>query len=107
LIFGTTRDKDLLGQLEALLPCFDTIIATRYIENPRSVSPETIAERILERFGRSVPIAVDPAQALELARSLTARDDVICVTGSLFLAAESRAIVLPEAAAPVFTCAVT
>ncbi len=107
LIFGTTRDKDLLGQLQALLPCFDTIIATRYIENPRSVPPETIADRILESFGRPVRTAVDPAQALELARTLTAPDDLICVTGSLFLAAESRAIILPQAASPVFTCAVT
>ena len=33
------------GQLQALLPCFDEIIATRYVENPRSVSPETIADQ--------------------------------------------------------------
>ena len=107
LIFGTTRDKDLAGQLEALLPCFDTIIATRYIENPRSVAPETIADRILALSGRSIPTTVDPAQALELAHSLTAPEGLICVTGSLFLAAESRAIIVPEAASPVFTCAVT
>jgi dihydrofolate synthase/folylpolyglutamate synthase len=107
LIFGTTRDKDLLGQLQALLPCFDTIIATRYIENPRSVPPEAIADRILEVFGRPVLTTVDPVHALEMARSLTALNDLICVTGSLFLAAESRAIILPQAAAPVVTCAVT
>ena len=37
LVFGTTRDKDLEGQLRALIPLFDVIIATRYVENPRSV----------------------------------------------------------------------
>jgi dihydrofolate synthase/folylpolyglutamate synthase len=107
LIFGTTRDKDLTGQLDALLPCFDTIIATRYTENPRSVLPETIADRIFEISGRSVSVAVDPAQAIELAKSVTAPGDLICVTGSLFLAAESRAIIIPESAAPVLTCAAT
>src|SRR5581483_293131 len=34
LVFGTSRDKDLRGQLRALLPGFDTLIATRYVENP-------------------------------------------------------------------------
>src|SRR5207237_200408 len=46
LVFGTTRDKDLRGQLRALLPVFDTLIATRYLENPRSVPPEEIARTI-------------------------------------------------------------
>ena len=42
LIFGTTREKDLRGQLQALLPMFGEVIATRYVENPRSLSPETV-----------------------------------------------------------------
>ena len=52
LVFGTTRDKDLTGQLQELLPSFDTIIATRYVENPRSVPPESIAERMMAIAGR-------------------------------------------------------
>ncbi len=39
-------------------------------------------------------ITESPAEALEMAQRLTAPDGLICVTGSLFLAAESRAIVL-------------
>jgi dihydrofolate synthase / folylpolyglutamate synthase len=106
LVFGTTRDKDLPGQLQVLLPLFDRVIATRYIENPRSVPPETIADRILALCGRAVPITFDPAEAIELARSLTAPDDLICITGSLFLAAESRAIILPAVApSPVVNAA--
>ena len=34
LVFGTTRDKDLRGQLQALLPMFDEVIATRYRREP-------------------------------------------------------------------------
>ena len=71
LVFGTTREKDLEGQLRALLPLFDVIIATRYVENPRSVAPEDIAAAAFELAGRSAQIAADPAEALELARRLT------------------------------------
>ncbi len=94
LIFGTTRDKDLRGQLQALLPIFDEVIATRYLENPRSLSPETIVSAVLMLSGRTAHTSADPAEALELARQLTAPDGLICVTGSLFLAAEARAVVL-------------
>jgi dihydrofolate synthase/folylpolyglutamate synthase len=100
LIFGTSRDKDLTGQLQALIGCFQTVIATRYTENPRSVAPETIASAALDLTGRSIRTTADPAEALELARRLTPPDGLICVSGSLFLAAEARAIVLPQVRRP-------
>jgi len=96
LVFGTTRDKDLYGQLGALLPEFDVVIATRYVDNPRYVPPETILAAISELTGQTALTAADPAEALELARQLTPPKGLICVTGSLFLAAEARAIVLPH-----------
>jgi dihydrofolate synthase/folylpolyglutamate synthase len=94
LIFGTTRDKDLAGQLRALLPLFDTTIATRYLENPRSVPPEDIAAEIAALDGPSAWITHDPAAALDHARGVTGPAELICVTGSLFLAAEARALLL-------------
>jgi dihydrofolate synthase / folylpolyglutamate synthase len=96
LVFGTTRDKDLHGQLRALLPEFDVIIATRYVDNPRYVPPETIVAAIFELSGQTARTAADPAEALEMARLVTSPKGLICVTGSLFLAAEARAIVLPN-----------
>lgn len=102
LVFGTTRDKDLRGQLQALLPLFDEIVATRYLENPRSLSPETIASAVLMLTGQTTRIAAGPAEALDLARQVTPADGLICVTGSLFLAAEARAVVLHHQPAPVF-----
>lgn len=100
LVFGTSRDKDLRGQLRALLPSFERLIATRYLENPRSVPPEDVAEAIRELDGRTAVVAAGPAEALALARQLTRRDGLICVTGSLFLAAEARALILNEEPAP-------
>ena len=69
--------------------------------------PESIADQILAMTGRPVRIAAEPAQALALARELTDSDGLICVTGSLFLAAEARAIVLELARPPSFTRVVT
>lgn len=94
LVFGTTRDKDLRGQLRALLPCFDTIVATRYVENPRAVPPEDVVDAIYELDSRRAHRAPSPAEALALARTLTSPEGLICVTGSLFLAAEARAVLL-------------
>ncbi len=107
LIFGTSRDKDLEGQLRELLPAFDDVIATRFVENPRSVPPESIADCILELTGSPAHVAAEPAEAIELARRLTTPDGLICVTGSLFLAAEARAIILPHVRAPYCSGAVT
>jgi dihydrofolate synthase/folylpolyglutamate synthase len=100
LVFGTTRDKDLRGQLRALLPCFEAVVATRYVENPRAVPAVEVAEAVHELTGRPVRVTSDPAEALAVARRETPRDGLICVTGSLFLAAEARAIVLGNVPAP-------
>jgi dihydrofolate synthase/folylpolyglutamate synthase len=94
LVFGTTREKDLMGQLRALVPLFDRFVATRYVENPRSVPPEEVAGAILAASGKRSMIEPTPAEALAIAHQFTPAHGVICVTGSLFLAAESRAVAL-------------
>lgn len=99
LIFGTTREKDLEGQLRALLPLFDVRIATRYVHNARAVPPDEVAAAALAVDGRPMTIAANPAEALETAQKLTTPNGLICATGSLFLAAETRAVVLDRRAA--------
>jgi len=103
LVFGTTRDKDIEGQLRALLPLFDVVIATRYVENPRSVPPEQIAAIVSQASDATLWTAAEPREALAIARETTSASDLICVTGSLFLAAETRAIVMPHLRSPAPT----
>ncbi len=100
LVFGTSREKDVAGQLRALLPLFDRVIATRYQHNPRADAAETVAE-IAALLGRRAEVIPDPAAALEHARAAAGPGDLICVTGSLFLAAEIRAMVVPGVAPPL------
>ena len=83
------------------------MIATRYVENPRSVPPEDVAAAVVALGGRTARVTHEPAEALALARRLTAPDGLLCVTGSLFLAAEARAIVLGHEAVAAGTGAAT
>ncbi len=103
LIFATTQEKDLRGMLGQLLGRFDRIIFTRYLNNPRSVPPEqllALAEELCApgpqvggRDASGTPemeIAPDPADAWDAVRRVAEADDLICITGSFFLAAEMR-----------------
>jgi dihydrofolate synthase/folylpolyglutamate synthase len=94
VVFGTTRDKDVEGQLDALAPIADRMILTRYLENPRAL-PIKEARMAWESAGGVEPIAAEtPAAALEHARAVTPEEGLIIITGSLFLAAEMRELVL-------------
>ena len=90
LIFSTTVDKDVAGMLRQLLPRFDTTILTQYQDNPRAVPIEEL-HRLVRRISTTpVHTAADPTTAWRLARRLASPDELICVTGSFFIAAEIR-----------------
>lgn len=91
LVFATSRDKDVRGMLQVLLGKFDEVIFTRYWNNPRGVPPEelkAIAEELSP--GATVHVCADSATAWQLANQLATPEDLICITGSFFLAAEIR-----------------
>jgi len=100
LIFAATRDKDVPGMLKRLLTGFDSIILTQYLDNPRAVAPADI-RRMLERALRDVDLSRKPAitvcETPELAwqhcDTIVTPDDLVCITGSFFLAAEMRHMV--------------
>ena len=96
LIFATSRDKDVDGSLRQLLPRFDTVILTQFQDNPRAVPVESLHRRVRELFDTPVHATPDPASAWHLARRLANRDDLVCVTGSFFIAAEIRELVLDQ-----------
>jgi dihydrofolate synthase/folylpolyglutamate synthase len=93
LIFATSRDKDIDGALRQLLPHFDTVILTQFQNNPRAVPVESLHRRVRELFDTPVHATADPAAAWHLGRKLAGPDDLVCVTGSFFIAAEIRELV--------------
>ncbi len=90
LIFGTTQEKDARGMLRLLLPRFDAVIFTRYLNNPRAVDAAELDSLAAEIAPIQRHVSLDPAAAWEMARQLASPDHLICVTGSFFLAAEMR-----------------
>lgn len=88
LIFGASADKDLDRMLDAILPIADHILLSR-AHHPRAADPESLLAHV-EARGRKARI-VPVERALEEARALAGPDDLICATGSLFLAADVRA----------------
>jgi dihydrofolate synthase/folylpolyglutamate synthase len=90
LIFAASNDKDLPGMLRTLAPHFAHVFLTRYRNSPRGAPPEQLAEVL--RSVSSVPQTVVPGthDALAAALQHAGPNDLICITGSVFLAGELR-----------------
>ena len=65
---------------------------TRFVTNPRAVDPHRLAEIAADISSQSpsIRIETDPVEAWCLARNAAQPDDLLCITGSFFLAAELR-----------------
>ncbi|HXX59344.1 MAG TPA: folylpolyglutamate synthase/dihydrofolate synthase family protein [Dehalococcoidales bacterium] len=85
LIIGFSSDKDLAGIAAELAPAFTKVIATHSV-HPRAMPTAPIAAEI-RKYGIDVEETHDVSQAFRLALDWAAGDDLICVTGSLFVAA--------------------
>jgi dihydrofolate synthase / folylpolyglutamate synthase len=66
-------------------------------------APLELLARLVERFQVPLIETTDVATALRIARERAGTEDVICVTGSLFVAAEARALIRKEQGLPVET----
>jgi len=96
LIFAGNRDKDLAGMLRVLSPHFDHMYFTRFNNNPRHVAPERLAEFLPPETPQAFSSCATSSEAWQQARAAAGPDDLICITGSVFLAAELRPLILGE-----------
>jgi dihydrofolate synthase / folylpolyglutamate synthase len=101
IIFAASQDKDVRGMLELVVPNCDQLILTRYCNNPRSATPEELhrmATEVAGSAGRAatLQLAEHPAAAWKQAETAARRGDVVCITGSFFLAAEMRPLVVQQ-----------
>jgi dihydrofolate synthase/folylpolyglutamate synthase len=92
LVLGISRDKDIAGICKALVPLSEQVILTR-ARNNRAAKPQEIYTQMegLIADGR-VRIAVNIKTALSLARKISRHDDVILITGSMFVIGEAKAL---------------
>jgi dihydrofolate synthase/folylpolyglutamate synthase len=106
LIFGCLGDKKIDEMAQVLLPLFDSTsgdparakdhVVLAPIQSPRAASVE---ELLVAAHKLDVPAHAAPhlAAALAQAEAVTPKDGVIVATGSVFLVAEIRALLMAEA----------
>ena len=88
LILGFSQDKDLDNILKEIVPAGNSIIVTRST-NPRAAPPEDLSHRIEKLYNRQPRIADNAQDAVTLAREIASPDDLICITGSAYVAGEA------------------
>jgi dihydrofolate synthase/folylpolyglutamate synthase len=87
IVLSATQDKDLVGIVQALASV-DIVILTRMV-NPRAATIEQLQSVFTEHAPRvSVYTAASSSQAMDLALDLANDNDLVCATGSLYVAAE-------------------
>ena len=94
LLFAGSQEKDVSGILRQLAPLFDTVVLTAFQMNSRAM-PISRLEQIWQAItGRPAHTMENPTDALAFCRTLAGPRDLICVTGSFFLAAEIRPLLV-------------
>ncbi|MBX9600876.1 MAG: bifunctional folylpolyglutamate synthase/dihydrofolate synthase [Bryobacteraceae bacterium] len=89
MIYGTMRDKAIEEIAEVLLPLAQDLVLTAP-DSPRALRPAVIRD-FLDRPGAR--IAENVAQAIEMMQPAQ-ENDVLFITGSLFLVGEARALLV-------------
>jgi len=90
-IFGCCEDKDVATMLDNLAIGGDKIIFTAAKGQPRAMDPHELNRTFMEQRGKSCQVASGIEEALEIAARAVSRDDLICITGSFYLAGETMA----------------
>ncbi len=91
-IFGASTDKDIAGMLVELAPRAASLTFTQS-HHARAATPQALVE-IARPLNIRATIAPSVAAALQVVREKISPNEVICVTGSLFIAADARQLVL-------------
>lgn len=98
LIFAASGDKDIAGMVQALAPHFTHACLTQYAGSSRGVPPARLAD-IFAAAAPEVPYSTHAtaSDAWRVASRLAGPRDLVCVTGSVFLAGELRPLLLQAA----------
>jgi folylpolyglutamate synthase/dihydrofolate synthase len=88
LIFSSLVDKDYRQMLKKIAPLANKIILTK-LKTTRAVLPDNML-KILEKIGYKAIVTQNVGQAIQKAQALAGKKDLICATGSLYLAGEVK-----------------
>ncbi len=99
LILGFSQDKDLDNILKEIVWEGDFILVTRS-KNPRAASPDDLYQRIERLCGRQPKIFDTVHNAIDSAKQIASEGDLICITGSAYLAGEAKQALDLQGATP-------
>jgi dihydrofolate synthase/folylpolyglutamate synthase len=94
LVIGILGDKDYHGILSELLPLADHVVVTKP-QYSRALDIGVLAREV-RNLHASVDAAETVGEAIERSRVKASADDLILVTGSLYVVGDARAFFSPE-----------
>ena len=104
LVLGISANKNLEGIIEELTPLAAVTVATRALV-PRAAPPQQVADLAAKWCSRII-VEEDTQTALAQAISETRQDDLLLVTGSLYLVGDAKRL-LPRLLNPMAAAAPT
>jgi dihydrofolate synthase/folylpolyglutamate synthase len=93
VVLSISRDKDVRAIVQEITQHFNRFVVTQYRENPRAMPAESLASVVHELLaGRAAELTTwpTPAEAWHYVLHTVVPGEVVCITGSFFLAAELR-----------------
>lgn len=97
VVFAVMADKDVGSMARSIAPLAKAVVATKAPGTSRAADPETLVQHFEGRVGKVV-VESDADRALDLALSMSGRDGVVLVTGSLYIVGHLRSARLPVGA---------
>lgn len=94
LVIGVLGDKDYRSMLAELLPLAAHVVVTKP-QYARAMEVSALAAEVRALHG-SVENAATVAEAIALARASASPDDLILITGSLYVVGDARAFLIPD-----------
>jgi len=98
-VVGMLRGRDPSAMLSALTPAGCRTLVACAPDSPRAMPAEEVGEAG-RALGLSVSVVPPVAEAVALGRTLVADDGLLLVTGSLYVVADARAVILDAARRP-------
>jgi dihydrofolate synthase/folylpolyglutamate synthase len=93
LILGVMQDKDISNILKEIVPLASRVIYTRPTYY-RAASPQFL-EDMAKEFGKAGEVRFPVSAAIDRARDLAGKRDLILITGSLFTVGEAKSYLDP------------
>lgn len=91
IVFGAMRDKNLVEMAAILFPAAARLVLTQ-VDNPRSASAEELEEIARAMDLPNISVTRSISEALREANEVTSTPGLICITGSLYLLGEAKAL---------------